>query len=233
MNLFPQQGALNAKRFNGRTRALNALLVGLGAICGAIVIGFLVDKLPAKRRTRGWIGIAFTAALTILVWGGGLAFQVQFKRTDPSPEWDWTDPEARGPMALVFSYQFYDAVFQGLAYYIMGLFSNDPWKLARITGVYKGVQSAGGAIAFGLDSVSTPFKTELLIASLLCFCSLPLAAYVIKYVPESTAAVEGQIMVDDVKASDVETMAVPAGHHLGAIPGEKRDVDIIDDKDSQ
>lgn len=118
-------------------------------------------------------------------------------------------------MALMFAYQFYDASFQGLAYYILGLFSNDPVKLARTVGVYKGVQSAGGAIAFGLDSVATPFRTELLVASLLCFCSLPLMALVIKAMPESAAAVEGTIMVDDIRPTDDETMAVPAGHTLG------------------
>ena len=135
-------------------------------------------------------------------------------------------------MALIFSYQFYDALYQGLAYYIMGLFTNDPWKLARITGVYKGVQSAGGAIAFGLDSVATPFKIELLVASLLCFVSLPLAAWVVVHVPENTTEVEGQIMVDDVKATDVETMAVPAGHHLGKTTGDVRENDLVDEKAS-
>lgn len=135
-------------------------------------------------------------------------------------------------MALIFSYQFYDAVYQGLAYYIMGLFSNDPWKLARITGVYKGVQSAGGAIAFGLDAVATPFHTELLVASLLCLVSLPLAAYVIKFVPESATEIEGQILVDDVKSGDVETMAVPTGHHLGANPKDVRESEVIDEKAS-
>ena len=130
-------------------------------------------------------------------------------------------------MALLFAYQFYDSSFQGLAYYIIGLFSNDPWKLARLTGVYKGVQSAGSAAAFGIDAVATPFFTELLVAGLLCLVSLPFMALVIKHVPESTTTVEGKIDVEDIKPSDAEAMAVPKGHAVGA---RKEDVSSVEDK---
>lgn len=46
-----------------------------------------------------------------------------------------------------------DAMFQGLAYYTMSALSNDPFKLARMAGYYKGVQSAGSAVSFGMDAV--------------------------------------------------------------------------------
>jgi hypothetical protein len=47
-----------------------------------------------------------------------------------------------------------DAAYQGLAYYTMSSISNDPFKLARMAGYYKGVQSAGAAVSFGMDAVS-------------------------------------------------------------------------------
>lgn len=46
-----------------------------------------------------------------------------------------------------------DAMYQGLAYYTMSAMSNDPFKLARMAGYYKGVQSAGAAVSFGMDAV--------------------------------------------------------------------------------
>ena len=46
-----------------------------------------------------------------------------------------------------------DAMYQGLAYYTMSALSNDPFKLARMAGYYKGVQSAGSAVSFGMDAV--------------------------------------------------------------------------------
>jgi hypothetical protein len=74
------------------------------------------------------------------------------------------------------SYYIMDSAFQGLACestdetiewaiqsakrtsdrfadWIMGALSNDPWKLARFAGLYKAVQSAGGAISYGMDAV--------------------------------------------------------------------------------
>lgn len=40
-----------------------------------------------------------------------------------------------------------------LSDWTMGTLSNDPYQLARFAGVYKAVQSAGGAISFAMDSV--------------------------------------------------------------------------------
>lgn len=35
----------------------------------------------------------------------------------------------------------------------MSSMSNEPFKLARMAGYYKGVQSAGAAVSFGMDAV--------------------------------------------------------------------------------
>lgn len=55
-----------------------------------------------------------------------------------------------------------DATFQGLAYYTMSSMTNDPFKLARMAGYYKGIQSAGSAVSFGMDSIKVmhaPMRT--------------------------------------------------------------------------
>lgn len=46
-----------------------------------------------------------------------------------------------------------DAAFQGLAYYTMSAITNEPFKLARMAAYYKGIQSAGAAVSFGMDAV--------------------------------------------------------------------------------
>jgi hypothetical protein len=53
-----------------------------------------------------------------------------------------------------------DAMFQGLAYYTMSAISNDPFKLARMAGYYKGVQSAGSAVSFGMDAVKVTYSLK-------------------------------------------------------------------------
>lgn len=52
-----------------------------------------------------------------------------------------------------------DAAFQGLAYYTMSSLTNDTFKLARIAGFYKGIQSAGSAVSFGMDAVKVSSPT--------------------------------------------------------------------------
>jgi len=66
---------------------------------------------------------------------------------------------------------FGDATYQALAYWIMGAISNDPFTLARFTGFYKAIQSAGGAGSFGMDATSTPFLNELLASWLMMMAS--------------------------------------------------------------
>jgi predicted MFS family arabinose efflux permease len=89
--------------FNGRTRALTALVTGLGSILGALFLGVLVDKLPFRRRMRSFIGLAVVVLLAIGIWGGGLALQIQFTRQSVPPVWDWTDKASVGPIILLGS----------------------------------------------------------------------------------------------------------------------------------
>lgn len=53
-----------------------------------------------------------------------------------------------------------DACYQALVYWIMSALTNDPFTLARFAGLYKAVQSAGGAGSYGMDAVATPFLNE-------------------------------------------------------------------------
>ena len=69
---------------------------------------------------------------------------------------------------------FLDAMWQTTAYWMMGAISNDPAKLAYMTGFYKSLQSAGAAGIWRADGVGVPFMNifistwALLVAGLLC-----------------------------------------------------------------
>lgn len=155
---YAYQGAIVTYLFNGRTRALVALLEGVGQVLGSILIGQLTDNLPFTRRKRALISASFVILFNCIVWAAGLGFQVQFKRDDvnvrgqPVP-WDWTVGVSVGPIILLMAYYMADATYQGLAYYTMSSLTNEPFKLARMAGYYKGVQSAGAAVSYGMDAV--------------------------------------------------------------------------------
>ncbi|KAI1628089.1 major facilitator superfamily domain-containing protein [Exophiala viscosa] len=198
---YAYQGAITAFLFNGRTRALTALLTGLGSIVGSILIGFVTDRLPFGRRARALGGVVAVLLMNILIWCAGIGFQVKFTRADEvilgdKRPWDWSVHAAAGPIVLLMAYYIADAMYQGLAYYTMSAMSNDPFKLARMAGYYKGVQSAGSAVSFGMDAVKTAFLGEILISWLMLLISLPLCAWVLMTIRETNYEVEGTARVE-------------------------------------
>jgi MFS family permease len=105
---YAYQGAITAFLFNGRTRALVALLTGLGSIIGSVLIGFVTDNLPFNRRQRALWSCAIVTFLVCLVWAAGVGFQTKFAREqkavlDEAVPWDWTVGVAAGPIVLLFS----------------------------------------------------------------------------------------------------------------------------------
>jgi len=67
----------------------------------------------------------------------------------------------------------------------MSSITNDPFKLARMAGYYKGIQSAGAAVSFGMDAVKTAYLGEILISWLLTLVALPLCALVLYHVRDT------------------------------------------------
>jgi len=210
---YAYQGSIIAHYFNARSRALSSLLTNLGAVLGAIFIGVVLDKTPGNRRRRALTGLGCVLFLQLLVWSGGIGLQVQFKRTGPPMLRDWSDDKAWGTLLLLLSYYFADACYQGLAYYIIASLTNDSFRLARMAGFYKGIQSAGAAISFAMDAVKTPYLTELIVSWALILFSLPFALIVILKIKESNYGEEDTHHVEDLKASELGGAALPEGHH--------------------
>lgn len=239
---YAYQGSITSVLFNGRTRALVSLLTGLGSMTGSVIIGLLTDRLPFKRRNRALASCLFVFIFTAFVWGAGLGFQVKFTRNDvaegteflgsPLP-WDLKmSSSAGGPITLLMAYYIADATYQGLAYYTMSALTNDPFKLARMAGYYKGVQSAGAAVSFGMDAVKTAYLTEHLVSWLMLVVSLPLCGYVLWSVRDTNYDVEKVIHAEDVDKEQMHgDVALPVGHHLHNAPHtehpeEKKDGDV-------
>ncbi|KAH8553876.1 major facilitator superfamily domain-containing protein [Umbelopsis sp. PMI_123] len=170
---YAYQFGLNAIYFDIKTRSLNGVVYWAAQIVASILLGILLDYNGLPRRTRGLLGLAVTALITMGVWAGGLAFQLTFDRSYDNPI-SLTSPGFGGPFFLYMMYGFTDALYQSYLYWLMGAMSNDSNTLARYAGFYKAVQSAGGAISFGIDAVHTSLLVELIICWALVAVSLPL-----------------------------------------------------------
>ncbi|CAG8612847.1 9619_t:CDS:2, partial [Acaulospora colombiana] len=137
---------INAFYFNIRTRAFNNLWYWAAQIIGAAAFGKFLDMQSLGRKMRGLLGLLILAIAITAVWGGGLAFQLTYKRGDTITQMDLYDHGYAQRLILYILYGANDAMYQVYAYWIMGALTNDAAILARYAGYYKAVQSAGAAV---------------------------------------------------------------------------------------
>lgn len=102
----------NLAKFNVRTRALNNVLYWTSQMIAAIIIGFALDIKTVRRSIKAKAALAGLFVLTMVIWGGGYAWQKQFTRAETSPKdyvkMDWTSSGYIGPMFLYMFYGLFD-----------------------------------------------------------------------------------------------------------------------------
>ncbi|KAI9013859.1 major facilitator superfamily domain-containing protein [Phycomyces nitens] len=194
---YAYQFRLNAVYFDASTRALNDTMYWALQIVGSILIGNLLDYQGMSRKSRGLLGFSILFICLMTVWAGGFAFQLTFDNSFSEPV-HWTSPGFGGPFVLYMVYGMSDALYQTYMYWLMGAMSNDPTLLARYAGFYKATQSAGAAIAFGIDAVNIPLRWECLICWILVFISFPLIFLVARNITETNETPVDSIFVDEV-----------------------------------
>lgn len=213
-----QNNGLNGTMFNIRTRALNGLLYWLAQIISALIVGYALDYQGIRRSLRAKISFAVLFTLTMVIWGGGFAWQDKqvSRKVATSEEYqanslvDWTDGGEKfiGPMFLYFFYGFFDAVWQTCIYWYMGALSNSGRKAANLAGFYKGLQSAGACIYWGLDSSGMSYDLMFAVTWGLLGAALVIGAPVIFMRIKDTVTME-----EDLKFSDETIEDVVVGAH--------------------
>ncbi|OQR90670.1 hypothetical protein THRCLA_09237 [Thraustotheca clavata] len=153
---------INAKLFTIRTRGLNNALYWGMEMVGAYLFGNkLMDVENWSRTYRAKVGLALLLALCLLTWGLGVGLQSTYTRESNSTLIDFTETRAAFPMIVYLLFGFLDAVFQTYVYWLIGALTNDAASLARIVGLYKAFQSAGGAISWKIDVLGADYMLQL------------------------------------------------------------------------
>ncbi|KAL8538259.1 hypothetical protein ACS0TY_000293 [Phlomoides rotata] len=186
---------VNGVLFNLRTGGLNNIFYWGAQMIGSVFIGYVMDFSFKSRRARGLLGIGIVSVFGMAIWGGGLANQLDYSRHNlPSEKLDFKDGHHfAGPFVLYFSYGLLDAMFQSMVYWVIGALADDTEILSRYTGFYKGVQSAGAAVAWQIDTQKVPFLNELITNWVLMTVSFPLLALlIIRAVKDDDDEVEGK-----------------------------------------
>eukprot|EP01018_Ginkgo_biloba_P002478 Gb_23384 [translate_table: standard] len=192
---------VNGLIFNLRTRGLNNVFYWGAQMLGSVGIGYILDFSFKSRRQRGYLGVGIVALLGTAIWGGGLANQLRYTSDKPLDELDFKNSGTAyaGPFVLYFSYGLLDAMFQTLIYWVIGALADDSQTLSRYSGFYKGVQSAGAAVAWQTDSHATSLLGQLIINWSLTTFSYPLIVALIALAvkdAESTSAFDSEKGLD-------------------------------------
>ena len=91
----------------------------------------------------------------------------------------------------------------------MGSLTNNGRKLANFAGFYKGIQSAGQAVAYRIDALKVPFMNEFASNWGLLAGSLLLAAPLIWFKIKDTVPLEEDLKFSDATLEDVQPTIRP------------------------
>ncbi|GME93567.1 unnamed protein product [Ambrosiozyma monospora] len=148
----------------------------------------------------GWV-ILF--CITHIIWGCGYRFDKAHPRDSDLTPMDFKDSSFIGPMFLYMFYGFYDAIFQCYAYWVLGALTNSSRKLAIYAGWYKGIQSAGAAIAWAVDDQKVPYSGMYGSSWGLLGGSLVIALPILYKKIEETTSIEKDLKDTDETLEDV------------------------------
>jgi hypothetical protein len=186
----------NGALFTIRTRSLNNLLYWLSQIFGSLVMGFLLDS-KLSRKTRAWAAWVLLLVMIFVVHIWGYFYQIQYTREnlDSIPKIDFLDSLYPSRIWFYIFCGLLDAMWQTNVYWLMGAMSNDPSKLAHFSGLYKAVQSAGGAVSWRVDAVKTPFMSIFISTWVLLAVGLICAAPMIWTRVKEHTSIEDETLV--------------------------------------
>ncbi|KAF9187276.1 hypothetical protein BGZ51_001433 [Haplosporangium sp. Z 767] len=181
----------NGFNFNIRTRSLNSLVFWVAQIIGALVIGYLLDRIPVKRPKRAKLGLLVIALLFMATWVAALMVQLKHKwERKALRKSELIDYEHGGNytglLAIYTMFGFCDAAFAVYCYWLMGALSNKHDELSRYAGFFKSIQSLGSAVAAPLDLAQTPLQAYLITNWILCAVSIAAMFLVCRTITDTT-----------------------------------------------
>ncbi|KAE8211541.1 hypothetical protein CF327_g4722 [Tilletia walkeri] len=149
-------GTYAALYFSVRARALGSLLSAICAQLANFILGFLLDwqKVTVNRRSR-------VAYISLYAFAGGIwifAIRLMNEYHSTKPLLDWNDSDFSRGFALYIMLQIMFNLLYEYTYFLVGAINDDPSELIRLTSIVRGVESAGQAVSYGINS--TGFRLD-------------------------------------------------------------------------
>lgn len=187
-----QFNGYNLNIFTTRTRGFNSAIYWAAQMVGSYGLSLTLDRRSWTRRKRGLVSLLITVCTINLAFALGCVVQYAyhggFERAHP-PDWipiDFTESaRAAFPIIVYILYGLGDAMWQTYAYWVMGSIAGSDTRLcARFAGFYKGVQSAGAAIAWGID-LKAAYKPQFWVCWVMVIISSPLLYFANRHIDDS------------------------------------------------
>lgn len=215
----------NATYFTVRSRALSSLVASTCVIIANFLLGFFLDWRKLMLNTRAVIAFVVIYAFELSLYIYAMIVNKQYERQETPPMFDWTDDGfGRAVCVYILMLVGFNLMYDYL-YWLIGTVNRDGGDIVRLSAVVRGVESAGQAISYGINSIDS-FSLSGAVAvnlSFFAFCIVP-SAFVIFRVG----------IVDGVKVRDIEQDEVsqdPAGRGSGADSPDIMDTEVAKSDD--
>jgi MFS family permease len=186
-----QLNYLNAFLFTIRSRGLNSALYWATQMLAAYITGKILDWPGMKKKKRCLNCYIFMVSSLlvhyILAFCTQYNFEGGYDKGKAPYKIDLVDSQRTAlPVFALLVGAVGDTALQTFSYWLMGAIAgNDSNLSARFSGYYKGVQSAGAAVAWALDiSDSVSYATQLIICFVLFVLSSATSIMAVRLVKE-------------------------------------------------
>ncbi|KAJ1671612.1 hypothetical protein EV182_007532, partial [Spiromyces aspiralis] len=178
----------NGELFTTRTRGFNNIWYWAAEMASSLAFGALLDSKSMSRRRRAVTALVVITVLCNLCWL--FAQRVQsWWLGHPGQAKTRIDYLQSGratiPILVYVMMGACDALWQNVAFWLLGSLTNDACTSAHYAGIYKSVQSLGAAVAWQLAARKVPFMAQLAVNWALVNLSLPTMYYVALRIKDS------------------------------------------------
>ncbi|KAM5349018.1 hypothetical protein ACJ41O_008841 [Fusarium nematophilum] len=172
----------NATYFTVRARALASLVASTCVIVSNFTLGFWLDWRKPTLNTRAVGAFAVIYAFEMALYIYAMIITKEYEGMDTKPVLDWTDSGfGRGVCVYILMLVGFNLMYDYL-YWLVGTVNKNGADLIRLSAVIRGVESAGQAISYGINSINTFALSGAVAVNLSFFaaCIIPSAFVVLK-----------------------------------------------------
>ncbi|CAO2657094.1 Nn.00g058970.m01.CDS01 [Neocucurbitaria sp. VM-36] len=183
---FPEAfiSTYNATYFTVRSRALASLVASFCVIITNFLLGFFLDWRKFTVNARATVAFCLVYGFVASLYVYAMVVTREYEARDERPTFDWlSDGFGRAVCVYIFLLIGLNLMVDYL-YWLIGTVNKNNGDLVRLSALVRGLESAGQAISYGLNSIDqTEFQLSNAVSvnmSLFLFCIIPSAMVIWK-----------------------------------------------------